>query len=165
VQPVILDCFVPGEPKPGGSKRAVTNKRTGRIMVIDACKMSADWKRSVALFCSVEYRDEPVAGPVECEVTFYRARPKSHYGTGRNEQQLKESAPRYPTGKPDVLKLMRSTEDALTGIIWLDDAQIVTETIRKRYGSSPGARIVVKHQPMDENEKESRHEQRESTGT
>jgi len=33
-----------------------------------------------------------------------------------------------------VLKLARAVEDALTGVIWADDAQIVDEVIRKRYG-------------------------------
>lgn len=32
---------------------------------------------------------------------------------------------------PDVLKLARGVEDALTGIVWRDDAQIVNESLSK----------------------------------
>jgi Holliday junction resolvase RusA-like endonuclease len=165
VSKVILDCFVPGTPQPGGSKRGFVHNRTGAVVLVDANRKAVDWKRTVAVFVAEKYRGEPVAGPLGCEVTFYRARPAAHYGTGRNAERVKDSAPRFPVTKPDALMLMRSTEDALTGVVWRDDAQVVTETIRKRYGSSPGARIVVKHQPMDEHEKETSHEQRESAGT
>ena len=41
---------------------------------------------------------------------------------------------------PDVLKLARGVEDALTGIVWRDDAQIVNESLNKVVGAAaPGA--------------------------
>ena len=45
--------------------------------------------------------------------------------------------------KPDVLKLARSTEDALTGLIWMDDAQVWEMQILKRYSEGLGADITV----------------------
>jgi Holliday junction resolvase RusA-like endonuclease len=47
---------------------------------------------------------------------------------------------------PDLTKLMRSTEDALTGILWVDDARITDQHARKRYcepGQAPGAQISI----------------------
>ena len=39
---------------------------------------------------------------------------------------------------------MRSTEDALTGIIWRDDSQVVEHRIRKVYVErDPGAEINI----------------------
>lgn len=38
--------------------------------------------------------------------------------------------------KPDASKLLRSTEDALTGVLWRDDAQLVEVRIRKRYADT-----------------------------
>ena len=52
-------------------------------------------------------------------------RPKSHFGTGRNAGKLKKSAPRCHVVKPDLSKLVRAVEDALTGIIWRDDSQVI----------------------------------------
>lgn len=69
---------------------------------------------------------ERLDGPVWLEVTFYYARPRSHYGTGRNAAVLKPSAPVWKTSVPDVSKLARSTEDALTDVgLWRDDALVV----------------------------------------
>ena len=41
--------------------------------------------------------------------------------------------------------LLRSTEDAMTGIVWHDDSQIVEQNIHRTYSSSEdtGARITV----------------------
>jgi Holliday junction resolvase RusA-like endonuclease len=47
----------------------------------------------------------------------------------------------WPLKPPDVLKTARAIEDALTGALWTDDAQIVSEYLAKRYG--PASRVVV----------------------
>jgi Holliday junction resolvase RusA-like endonuclease len=52
----------------------------------------------------------------------------------------------YPTNPPDATKLLRSTEDALTGIVWKDDKLIVDQLVSKNYqrpGIYPGAKITV----------------------
>jgi len=43
--------------------------------------------------------------------------------------------------RPDVDKCLRSTLDALTGILWLDDAQVVEVTARKLYGPTEKVEI------------------------
>jgi Holliday junction resolvase RusA-like endonuclease len=48
--------------------------------------------------------------------------------------------------RPDATKLWRPTEDALTGIVWRDDSQIIRQLVRKRYcgpGEVPGAEVLV----------------------
>ena len=64
--------------------------------------------------------------PLLIEATFYVARPKVHYGTGRNAGILKASSPRYPTGRPDYSNLVKLIKDALTlsGVL-PDDDQII----------------------------------------
>jgi Holliday junction resolvase RusA-like endonuclease len=78
-------------------------------------------------------------GPLQLTVLFYVPRPKSHYGV---KGQLK-SAPRYPTVRPDVTKLVRPLEDSLTGIVWRDDAQVVRQLAEKRYGEPARAEVRV----------------------
>ena len=68
-------------------------------------------------------------------IVFIRPRPQGHYGTGRNEGKLKESAPRYLSKTPDTLKLGRAIEDAITGVIWRDDSQVVEHYLSKRFGA------------------------------
>jgi Holliday junction resolvase RusA-like endonuclease len=82
-------------------------------------------------------------GPLGLAVVFNITRPKGHFGTGRNAGALKDSAPYWPTVKPDATKLLRGLEDALTGVVWRDDAQVVEQAVTKRYAEREGARVVV----------------------
>jgi len=70
-------------------------------------------------------------------------RPKYHFGTGRNAGKLKDNAVYWCETTPDALKLTRSTEDALTGIAWKDDKQVVDLHVKKIYGERPGAIIRI----------------------
>ena len=90
-------------------------------------------------------------------MTFFFARPRSHYRTGRNAHLLRDDAPIAPTSAPDLSKLIRSTEDALgdAGAI-VNDARIVDHNARKRYTHAdfpmPGAIIVLRRPtPTGEN--------------
>lgn len=47
----------------------------------------------------------------------------------------------YIVVKPDIDKLVRSTLDALTGTVFLDDAQVVELSVRKHYGVPERAEI------------------------
>lgn len=48
----------------------------------------------------------------------------------------------YPP-RPDVDKLSRAVLDALTGIVYEDDAQVVELIACKQYGDRPGADITI----------------------
>ncbi len=112
------------------------------INIVDMAD-NKSWKRSCAVYARQAYQGAPLTGPLKIQCEFHLMRPKFHYGTGRNAAMLKDSAPDFPTARPDATKLFRSTEDALTGILWVDDAQIVLQVVSKRYGDQPGARIVL----------------------
>jgi len=149
-----ITFFVEGRPEPGGSKTSFvpTDKKgnpyrgpTGRIIVntTDANKNVKHWKIHVAAIARIKFNRKPFDGPIACRFEFILARPQFHFGTGRNAEKVKDSAPHFPTGKPDTLKLSRGTEDALTGICWHDDAQVVNQTATKRYGALEGVRITI----------------------
>lgn len=138
-----ISFFVSGKAAPGGSKKAIPDKATGKIHIVDDAKGNAAWKRTVAKAGRKAYSGPLLVGPVEVEMSFIRTRPKCHYRTGKNSHLLKSDAPDFPTVKPDVLKLARSTEDALTGVIWHDDAATVRLSLSKDYGSEPGVKITV----------------------
>lgn len=141
-----LSFFVPGLPAPGGSKRFVGfGKTTGRAILIDAAgQRNKDWKANVGWNAQKAMEGREIeTGPIELRMTFFMPRPKAHF---RSNGTLKDTAPRYPTTKPDTLKLTRSTEDAMTGIVYHDDSQGVTLTLMKRFqnpGGSLGCLIEV----------------------
>ncbi len=143
--PAALSIFVPGIPAPGGSKRAFAIKKggvyTGRTVIIDAAgQRNKEWKATCAQVAHECDLTEPFRGPLRVDFDFVMPRIKSHF---RASGALKEQAPRWHVVKPDRTKLTRSTEDALTGIIWADDSQIVAGSVTKEYGAVPGARITV----------------------
>lgn len=146
-----IDLFVPGIPRPAGSKRGFALKKagvyTGRVVITDDCKESRDWKNRVAqeaasVMSAINLRTL-LEGPLRVAITFYLPRPKAHFRTGKHASSLRDKAPVHPDKKPDALKLARAVEDALTGVVWRDDAQIVTEHISKRYGHRPGVGVVI----------------------
>jgi Holliday junction resolvase RusA-like endonuclease len=134
-----------GDAKPGGSKKAFAHPSTGRIIVTEDSK-NKPWRQQVAGEGMRQFKTLPPLfgdGPLAVEFTFYRPRPLSHYGSGRNVARLKDSAPAVPTTRPDVLKLARAVEDALTGVLWRDDSQIVDERLRKCWGEPARVEIGV----------------------
>lgn len=138
----VLTFHVDGVPRPGGSKKAFYSQKLGRSFIVDTGKHTKQWRDSVTAAAIDAYP----AGEVlrDCvlylAITFWMPRPQGHFRTGKNAGQLKENAPVYHTSKPDSTKLTRSTEDALTGLLWGDDAQIAHQRIRKLY-ANPGQRI------------------------
>lgn len=52
----------------------------------------------------------------------------------RNAGKLRPSAPLYPTGKPDTSNLLKLPEDALVGLAYDDDAQIIHAEAHKHFG-------------------------------
>lgn len=139
-----ITFFVPGIAKPAGSKRAFYIPKLKRAVITDACAKSRDWKGDVKHAAHrAMFEMSPLTGPVSLTVEFRMPRPKSHYGTGKNASQLKPNAPTWHTSKPDATKLLRCIEDAMTGIVWTDDAIIARQKVFKVYGSQIGARVTV----------------------
>jgi Holliday junction resolvase RusA-like endonuclease len=141
----VIAFTVFGQPEPGGSKRAFVTG--GRARVVDANPRAKGWKDRVAQVAGEHFQGELLDGPLELELTFYSPRPRSHYRTGKNSHRLRDSAPEFPTTRPDAGKLARATTDALTGVLWRDDAQVVDDHHYKRYGAP--ARCVVRIRRKD----------------
>lgn len=141
-----IKFFVPGVPAPGGSKRGFYVKKIKRVVIAPDCQRTRSWMDSVKCFALDAYSKKPLLnGPIRLEIEFRFLRPQGHYGTGKNEEVIKKSAPQYPIVKPDSVKVTRSTEDAMKGIVWRDDSQVVEHCIRKVYvDRDPGAEITIK---------------------
>ncbi len=132
-----ITLWVGGIPRPGGSKRHVGGGR-----MIDAGKHTASWRNMVATVAVAQYKGPILRGPLRVVMVFDMPRPKGHF---RKDGTVKPSAPRYHTIKPDATKLARAAEDALTGIVWADDAQIVHQENYKVYicDGKPGVSITI----------------------
>ena len=139
-----IEFFAPGLPKPGGSKKGFYVEKLKRVVITDASN-NKDWRNAVRTFC---YQSLPegftlLSGPLTLRIQFRMPRPKSHYRTGAHAGELRPDAPHFHTHAPDSTKLTRSTEDALTGMVWHDDALVARQSIEKVYADSPGAYVVI----------------------
>jgi Holliday junction resolvase RusA-like endonuclease len=144
---LIVEFAVYGAPEPRGSKQPFViykdrkNKVPARrpdgsivITTTDDNPQSKAWMNKVAAHGRQRYTVPPVEGAaLNVGCTFFVARPGGHYGTGRNARMVKDSAPARPSVRPDIDKLARGTLDALTGIVWKDDGQIVSLSLDERY--------------------------------
>ena len=142
-----MEFTVHGLPIPQGSKRAIQNR--GRTFLVDDNKENLKpWRQEVAAVAAAEMDGDLVwSGPVYVRVIFFLPRPRGHFGKGRNEDKLRGSAPIAPHVKPDIDKLTRAILDALTGIVWHDDAQVVDLSAHKVYADDwrhPGAMVEVR---------------------
>ena len=110
------------------------------MFVRDSAKGSRPWKTRVAQAAGEAMNgDGLLDGPLLLTVQFIVPRPKGHYGV----RGLRPSAPAYPTVRPDVTKLVRAVEDALTGIVWRDDSQVVSQHAAKVYGEPARCEVQV----------------------
>lgn len=84
---------------------------------------------------------EPISGPVAAEILFGVSVPKS-WPAWRQEAALDGAV--FPIGKPDCDNLIKAIFDALNGIVWRDDSQIVRAEVSKVYAIRPGALVTVR---------------------
>ena len=133
-----VEIFILGRARPAGSKRAVAS----RVFADNPHVMS--WMQEVRSAADKAMQGRALIDkPVCFSACFYFARPKSHYGSGRNASELKPSAPEHMVHKPDLTKLVRAAEDALTKTVWTDDSLVCRfGVIQKRY-SDDGREFVT----------------------
>ena len=145
----MIEFTVYGEAAPAGSKTTGV-RRDGTRYVRDSGESrkrkpkTSEWRAQIAQVAGERMAGrELLRGPVSLDVAIYMPRSKGHYGTGRNAGVLKPSAPVTHTKAPDITKLLRAIEDALTGIVWADDAQVVVQHATKGYGEPARVRVAI----------------------
>jgi Holliday junction resolvase RusA-like endonuclease len=114
----MISFTVYGSPAPQGSKKFVgVAKSTGRGILVESSKKVKPWRQEVkAAALAARNGAPPIDAPVRVRMVFTMPKPASAPKRKRT----------YPMRMPDLSKLIRSTEDALTDAgIWKDDARAV----------------------------------------
>lgn len=116
IAPTVLSIVVYGSPAPQGSKKFV-GVVNGHGMMVESSKKVKPWRQDVKAAALLVRDGRPsIDGPVSVRMVFTVPKPAS----SPKRRKI------YPMRKPDVSKLARSTEDALTDAgIWSDDARVV----------------------------------------
>jgi crossover junction endodeoxyribonuclease RusA len=134
-----IEFFVPGIPRPQGSKRSL-----GRGVMVESSKYVADWRQDVKQAAwTYRLQMEPLTVPLSVRLDFNLPRPKYHYGS---DGAVK---PRYdlarPSSKPDVDKLTRAVLDAITSSgLWRDDSLVVDLRASKWFSANDvGVQVLI----------------------
>jgi Holliday junction resolvase RusA-like endonuclease len=85
----------------------------------------------------------PLAGPVRVAITV--ALPIPEYSSDKRARAAAESGASFPAkrGHGDVDNYAKAILDALNGVAFVDDCQIVDLTCAKRWGLHPGLAVTV----------------------
>lgn len=132
-----------GVPQPQGSAKAFMPRNARFPVVTSDNPKVKGWRQLVAQAASqaLNGRGLHLEGPVRLCANFYLPRPKSL-----------GAKPKSHLTRPDVDKLARAIGDALTGVVWRDDSQIVQFKVSKYYagvGESPRADIAITALPEE----------------
>jgi Holliday junction resolvase RusA-like endonuclease len=145
--PGIIRIAVPGLPKPlERNRHRIMRGKAGTSFVVNYLPAKSRNEQAVIRdFAQVAMQGRaPCEGAVELRVVLWLPVPLS-WSKKKQEQAL--GGVILPTGKPDFDNLVKQLCDALKGIVWRDDAQVVDAFIWKRYSSKP--EMVAEIRPLD----------------
>lgn len=114
---LVFELAVRGTPAPQGSKKGFYNKQLGRVQMVESSNKVKPWRDAVRIDAVREYGTrKPLDCPLRVDMVFTMPKPASAPKRRRS----------WPDRMPDLSKLARSTEDALTDAgVWRDDARVV----------------------------------------
>lgn len=120
---------IPGEPVPKGRPRFT---KSGDVYTPKRTKDYEDYIQYL-------YKGKELQGEIEAEIKVYLQIPKSASKT-RKEKLLTER----PTKRPDLDNLAKTILDALNGLAYKDDSQVVSLLIEKYWSDNPRVEVELK---------------------
>lgn len=118
----MIEVFVPGRPAPQGSKRYL-----GNGVMVESSKALHPWRADVRarLLDDDGQPLERFTGAVSVRLGFVMPRPAS--------TPKKRTPPAIK--RPDIDKLVRAVLDAVKGVLWVDDGQVISAPACKLWGA------------------------------
>lgn len=135
-----LSLTILGEPKAVQSVRAC---RMGNTIRQFQPKKVTDWKAYIRLSATEQLPDgwTPLTGAVEVEYTFVFPILKSM--NKKTVQAITDGLLMFKDRKPDIDNLQKGLADSLTGVVWMDDSQIVETHASKIFGVVPQIKVNI----------------------
>lgn len=134
--PGLVKFICAGHPITQGSKRAFVRNGHATLVETNGDRLRL-WRHVIATTAQTATTDGPIEGPVQVHLWFRLDRPASAPKTKRTWPTKARSG--------DVDKLARAALDALTGVAFADDAQVVRLVVEKDWADArgPGLEVVV----------------------
>jgi Holliday junction resolvase RusA-like endonuclease len=135
----IYTAVVLGEPVAQGRPRF--SRQGGFVKAYDPAK-SRDYKSYVRMIAAQHAPSAPVEGAIEFSLRIFRAIPK---GMPKYKREAAKAGQIRPVTKPDVSNVLKGVEDALKGVWYKDDSQIVGYgVLGKWYDERPRIEIMMR---------------------
>lgn len=123
--------IIPGVPVPKGRPRVT---RSGHAFTP---KRTRDYESKVAMIAASEHEGAPFTGPLEVSVVAYLPKPK------KPKEKLSVPMIRSPNNG-DVDNYSKAALDAIEGIVFENDSQIIQLTASKQYHKTPQLIVTVR---------------------
>ena len=134
-----IRIVITGHPVAKGRWRAYKRK-DGNIGAFTPQK-TRKWEDDARIMATLEMGSRPLlTGCIELHVDVWLVVPASWPSWKRNAAL---GGLILPTGRPDLDNFVKAAKDAMNGIVWVDDSQVVTTEARKCYSERPSVGITV----------------------
>lgn len=129
---------VPGQPVAKGRPKFA---RQGGFVRTYTPEKTASYESIVKIHAAQAMQGAaPMVGPLALDLTLFVAIPKS---TTKRDRARIAVGTYHPTKKPDLDNVLKAVTDAMNGIVYEDDAQIVRIVTAKVYSDTPRAEVMV----------------------
>ena len=122
-----IEFNVPGEPR--GKERHRTGKY-GTYTPSKTVKYEKEIQKAFRSYWDIPELPFPGKKPLTVSIAAYNKIPKSESKKTKSEMAINKIR---PSKKPDVDNIAKVVMDALNGVAWKDDAQVVGLIVRKYY--------------------------------
>jgi Holliday junction resolvase RusA-like endonuclease len=138
---------VPGEPRAWerAGEQVIVPKEPGKRPFVKHFmpREQEAYQHAIAWTARAVWRTRPMIAarcPVWMTVYVYRTIPASF---SMRDRELALAGKLFPTGKADWDNYGKQVSDALNGIVYVDDAQIVRGTVEKHYAADPCLEVEI----------------------
>ena len=134
----MISFIVPGPPVGKGRPRFA---KRGNFVQTYTPEKTASYENLVKVLAMQAMKGtQPLPYPVRVVIDIAICPPAS-WSKKKRAQALSQLI--QPTGKPDIDNVAKGILDAMNGVVYLDDKQVISLTIRKFYDESDQALVTV----------------------
>lgn len=130
-------------PTPKARARVTTRRVKGKVVAhAYTPKKTMDYELLVRTAALRAMLGRPVlTGPVFARINCVMPIPAS-WPKAKRQRAL--SGQLWPTSKPDLDNLKKAVFDAMNGVVYVDDSQVVGDAGWKRYGEQPRVEVTIR---------------------
>lgn len=130
---------IPGQPVAKGRPKFA---RHGKAVLAYTPAKTASYENLVKLAATAAMSGaKPSAAPIDLVIVLSLQIPASW---SNKRRALAAAGEICATKKPDADNVLKGIKDGCNGIVWRDDAQVVSITLQKEYSETPQATVFVR---------------------